>query len=54
MVVLLGRAPKLLNVDAMNISRQSCRAWGVYILLDIYANALRCVANVELNVDDME
>ncbi|CAI5732740.1 unnamed protein product [Peronospora farinosa] len=34
-------APKLLTVDAMNISRQSCRAWGVYILLDIYANALR-------------
>ncbi|CAH0474283.1 unnamed protein product [Peronospora belbahrii] len=34
-------APKLLNIDAMKYSRQSCRMWGVYILLDVYANALR-------------
>lgn len=25
----------------MDISRKSCLAWGVYILLDVYANALR-------------
>uniref|UniRef100_M4BUC1 Uncharacterized protein n=1 Tax=Hyaloperonospora arabidopsidis (strain Emoy2) TaxID=559515 RepID=M4BUC1_HYAAE len=34
-------APKLLKVDAMHFSRLSCRAWGVYVLLDIYASALR-------------
>ncbi|KAG7381689.1 hypothetical protein PHYPSEUDO_005736 [Phytophthora pseudosyringae] len=34
-------APKLLNIDAMKISRKSCQAWGIYILLDVYANALR-------------
>lgn len=34
-------APKLLNIDAMKFSRQSCQAWGIYILLDVYANALR-------------
>ena len=37
------RAPKLVHVDAMHVSRLSCRAWGVYILLDMYANALRYV-----------
>ncbi|KAH7474261.1 hypothetical protein PRIC1_013608 [Phytophthora ramorum] len=34
-------APKLLDIDAMKFSRQSCQVWGVYILLDVYANALR-------------
>ncbi|KAI9914424.1 hypothetical protein PsorP6_007805 [Peronosclerospora sorghi] len=36
--------PKLLNVDAMNLSRLSCRAWGVYLLLDLWANTLRIKA----------
>jgi hypothetical protein len=36
-------APKLLNIDAMKFSRQSCQAWGIYILLDVYANTLRYV-----------
>ncbi|KAG7401533.1 hypothetical protein PHYBOEH_000591 [Phytophthora boehmeriae] len=37
-------APKLLNVDAMKFSRTSCRIWGIFILLDIYANTLRIQA----------
>ncbi|CEG50509.1 hypothetical protein PHYSODRAFT_561237 [Plasmopara halstedii] len=34
-------APKLLDIDAMKVSRQSCQAWGIYIILDVYANAIR-------------
>ncbi|EEY58148.1 uncharacterized protein PITG_00763 [Phytophthora infestans T30-4] len=37
-------APKLLSIDAMKISRLSCRTWGIYILLDVYANTLRICA----------
>lgn len=37
-------APRLLHIDAMKVSRQSCQAWGIYILLDIYVNALRISA----------
>ncbi|RLN50829.1 hypothetical protein BBJ29_003564 [Phytophthora kernoviae] len=37
-------APKLLNIDAMKFSRRSCQIWGIYILLDIYANTLRIQA----------
>lgn len=39
-------APMLLNIDADKISRQSCVAWTVYVVLDIYANYLRCVCLV--------
>ncbi|DAZ95348.1 TPA: hypothetical protein N0F65_002533 [Lagenidium giganteum] len=37
-------APKLLNIDADKISRQSCLAWTLYVGLDIYANQLRIKA----------
>lgn len=36
-------APKLLSMDANRISRQSCLAWTVYVVLDIYANFRRSV-----------
>ncbi|TDH68041.1 hypothetical protein CCR75_008638 [Bremia lactucae] len=38
-------APMLLNIDALKLSRQSCQAWGIYILLDIYANTIRELSN---------
>ncbi|OQS03799.1 hypothetical protein THRCLA_21062 [Thraustotheca clavata] len=34
-------APKWFNVDAMKFCRQSCMAWGAYIVLDLYANHRR-------------
>ncbi|EQC39128.1 hypothetical protein SDRG_03336 [Saprolegnia diclina VS20] len=34
-------APKWFNVDAMRAMRQSCMAWTVYVVLDMYANHLR-------------
>ncbi|OQS01321.1 hypothetical protein ACHHYP_01349 [Achlya hypogyna] len=37
-------APKLLNVDAMRYCRQSCMAWTVYVVLDLYANNRRLEA----------
>lgn len=40
---MCSSAPKLLNFDANRVSRQSCLAWTLYVVLDIYANYLRCV-----------
>lgn len=37
-------APKLLTIDADRFSRQSCIAWTMYVVLDIYANYLRIQA----------
>ncbi|CCI41332.1 unnamed protein product [Albugo candida] len=34
-------APKLIQIDAGKISRQSCIAWLMYIILDMYANQRR-------------
>ncbi|TYZ58977.1 hypothetical protein PybrP1_011761 [[Pythium] brassicae (nom. inval.)] len=44
-VCLCGNSEKdLLKIDADKISRQSCVAWTVYVVLDIYANYLRIKA----------